>query len=80
MHTSWQLLYMHSHSKQLIYLQAWIDLYYDPKVDYLPEPTLQILVGVVANVMGGNYRGLAKKIAGRLLSMCEAVVMDACMQ
>ena len=44
-------------------LQEWIELVND--FDYLPEPTVQILAGVVAHVMGGNNQKLAKKIAGK---------------
>ncbi len=44
--------------------QVWINLYDDPLCQYLPAPTIQILVDAVYNIMGGNNQALATKIAG----------------
>jgi hypothetical protein len=48
-------------------LQAWIQAYF--ALDYLPVPTIQVLVDAVAHVMGGNNLDLATRIAGTYINI-----------
>jgi len=44
-------------------LQEWVRLYDDMEHDYLPAPTLSILVDAVAHAMGGANIAVATELA-----------------
>jgi len=46
-------------------LQEWVRLYDDVEHDYLPPPTLSILVDAVAHTMGGANIAVATALASK---------------